>query len=245
MSKVLKFQQWLNEKVEYHKELNSKFWKEHKFDPEVREKLLLIAKDFWDSLKLQVDILDIQLTGSLANYNWTNGSDLDVHIIIDFSQIDKNTDLVRKALDGQRFIWNMRHNVQLKEHDVECYIQDKNEQHVASGLFSLMNNKWIVTPTWDPPSIDEKDVNEKVRVFKSELKEIKSKLKGASGKEAMMLYDYLNRFKKKMQLERKEGLARDGEFSVENLMFKELRRDGTIEDLINSISEAYKKIYEE
>jgi predicted nucleotidyltransferase len=66
---------------------------------------------FYGALKINAPIKDIQLTGSLANYNWTNKSDLDVHILIDFNDIDENVDLVKKALDGQRFIWNTRHKI--------------------------------------------------------------------------------------------------------------------------------------
>ena len=242
---VYTFRQWLAEEVEYHKELCPKVWNNHQLDPEVRKKLLAIGQDFWESLKLEVPVVDVQLTGSLANFNWTNSSDLDVHIIIDFSQVDKNVDLVRKALDGQRFIWNQRHPAIVKGHDVECYVQHKDEQHVSSGLFSILKNKWLVTPTWNPPQVDEKDVNEKVRVIKSEFKEIKSRMRGASAEESLALYDYLERFKKKIMADRKEGLATGGEFSVENLVFKELRRDGTIEDILDTMSQIYTNIYQD
>ena len=212
-------------------------------DPEVRKKLLALAQDFWESLKLEVQIVDIQLTGSLANFNWTQASDLDVHLIIDFAQVDKNVDLVRKALDGQRFVWNQRHPVVIHGFDVECYVQHKDEQHVSSGLFSILKNQWLVTPTWNPPQIDEKDVKEKIRVIRSEFKEIKGRIKRASGEEAKVLFDYLERFKKKILADRNEGLAKDGEFSVENLVFKQLRRDGIIEDIINTASQIYANIY--
>jgi hypothetical protein len=212
-------------------------------DPEIRQKLMSIAKDFWDSLKLGSQVIDVQLTGSLANYNWTKTSDLDVHIITDFTQVDSNTELVRKALDGQRFIWNQRHPVVIQGHDVECYVQDRNTQHTSSGLFSILNQKWIVTPRFNPPQIDKKDVREKMRVIKSEFKEAKQKLKKSSGEEAKVLFSYLERIKKKVMSDRKEGLAKGGEFSVENLVFKELRRDGTIEDLIDTMSQAYANIY--
>ncbi len=239
------FNQWINERVEYHRDLCPKFWKEGKMDPEIRTKLLSIAEDFWNSLKLEVPIIDIQLTGSLANFNWNSGSDLDVHIIIDFAQIDQNLELVRKALDGQRFMWNLRHPVVLRGHDVECYVQHKDEQHIASGLFSILRDKWIIVPAWNEPNIDERDVNEKIRVIKSEFNKIKKKAKSSEGEEAQQLYDYLDRFKKKIMSARKEGLAKGGEFAVENLVFKELRRDGTIEEIIDTMTDLYYQIYSE
>lgn len=242
---ILKFKEFINEKVEYHRELCPKVWDNMQMEESIREKLLAIAYDFWESLKLDIELYDIQLTGSLANYNWTAASDLDVHLIIDFGQINQDQDLVRKALDGQRFIWNQRHALQLRGHDVECYVQHKDEQHIASGLFSILKNQWIITPTWKEPQVDEKDVSEKVRVIKSEMAEILDRLKSADSDEAQELYDYIGRFRKKIQNDRKEGLAKDGEFSVENLAFKDLRRDGSIEKIINAQQEAYKLIYEE
>jgi hypothetical protein len=243
--KLHSFSKFISEKVEYHRELCPKVWNNMQMDEVLREKLLAIANDFWESLKLDIELYDIQLTGSLANYNWTNSSDLDVHLIIDFGQINQDQDLVRKALDGQRFIWNQRHALQLRGHDVECYVQHKDEQHVASGLFSILKNQWIITPTWKEPKVDEKDVTEKVRVIKSEMSEIMDRLKKADSEEAQELYDYIGRFRKKIQNDRKEGLAKDGEFSIENLAFKELRRDGSIEKIINAQQDAYRLIYEE
>ena len=241
----LKFENWLLEKVEYHQELNPKIWDGDQMRPEIRAKLLAIANDFWSSLKPNTAVLDIQLTGSLANYNWTKYSDLDTHVIIDFAQIDKNVGLVRKALDGMRFMWNQRHPVVIEGYDVECYALDKHAQHTSSGLFSLSKNSWIVVPQYNPPQVDERDVNEKVRVFKSELKELSAKLRLTTGEDARSLFDYLKRLKKKIAEERKDGLAREGEFSVENLVFKRLRNDGTIEKIIDSMSKAYSNVYKD
>lgn len=239
------FNGWINEKVEYNRDLCPKFWEEGKMDQAIRAKLLAVADDFWSSLKLEVPIMDIQLTGSIANFNWNKDSDLDVHIIIDFAQIDGNLELVRKALDGQRFMWNLRHPVILRGHDVECYVQHKDEQHVASGLFSILRDRWIVVPKWNEPTFDQKDVDEKMRVIKAEIKMVKVKAISAEGDEAQNLHDYLDRIKKKIMNDRKEGLAKGGEFAVENLVFKELRRDGTIEEIIELLSELYSKIYSE
>jgi hypothetical protein len=242
-NRAVTFNQWINEKVEYNRDLCPKFWEEGQMDPIIRTKLLAIADDFWASLKLEVPIMDIQLTGSLANFNWNSGSDLDVHIIIDFSQIDENLELVRKALDGQRFMWNLRHPVILRGHDVECYVQHKDEQHIASGLFSILRDKWIIVPSWKEPNIDQKDIDEKMRVIKSEVKMIKTKARSIGGSDAQELYDYLDRLKRKVMSDRKEGLAKGGEFAIENLVFKELRRDGTIEQIIELLSQIYSKIY--
>jgi hypothetical protein len=245
LKNIVPFSIWISEKLEYHDKLNPKIWKEEKIFPEIRKKLLAIANDFWNSLKLEIKIIDIQLTGSIANYNWTSQSDLDVHIIVDFKEIDSNTALVRKALDGQRFIWNQRHQVELRGHEVECYIQDVNEQHISTGLFSLLENRWKSEPSWNPPKVSDKEINEKIRVIKQELSKIKKEIKKADSKRAKELFDYLDRMKSKILKNRKAGLEKDGENSIENLVFKELRRDGTIESVISTMTFTYSKIYEE
>ena len=162
----------------YNETLNQKFWSEDKkFDPGIREKLLSITDDFIDKLSLEgVKIYDITLTGSNSNYNYNEYSDLDVHVLIDFKDINEDEELVKKALDGERFVWNLRHNVSLKGHDVEMYMQDKDEPHVASGLYSLKDDKWITEPSYDPPSIDIRDVFKKANAIETDIEILKEKV---------------------------------------------------------------------
>ena len=49
----------------------------------IQKNLLKIAKDYYSELKLDIPILDITLTGSLANYNWSKYSDNSLYIIFD------------------------------------------------------------------------------------------------------------------------------------------------------------------
>ena len=74
----------------YNKTLNKKFWSEDKkFDPNVRDKLLSITKDFITNLDLDgVKVYDITLTGSNSNFNYNRYSDLDVHVLIDLDDIN-------------------------------------------------------------------------------------------------------------------------------------------------------------
>ena len=197
-----------------------------------------------NNLDYDAPIEDIILTGSLANYNYNEYSDLDVHIIIDFKKIDENIELVKKAVDGDRFLFNLRHNIKIKGHDVELYIQDINEPHIASGVYSLTNNRWIRKPIYNEPSIDEKLLEFKYLKFKNGIE----KLDELSDKEmtpeiAANNYRYATEYKNKITKGRKEGLAKDGEFSIENLIFKKLRNDVSIEKIIDVIGKFYDKIY--
>lgn len=247
MFRIKNFQQWsINEDQFYQKELNPNFWSGDKFCPSVREKLLKIAEDFYSIFKIDLPVDDIQLTGSLANYNWTPKSDLDVHVLIDFSKVDPNKDLVKKALDGQRFIWNLRHNIIIRGHDVELYIQDINEPHIASGLFSLQRNEWIKIPSYNPPQVDERDVELKYHGIVNDIIQIEAEL-GKSDSEISPeeVHSHAETLKSKIMKMRKEGLEQRGEFSVENLVFKKLRNEGYIQKIIDLISRSYEKIYSE
>ncbi len=230
----------------YNDQLNPKFWQNNTFDEHIREKLLVIAREFYDQLKIELPIIDIQLTGSLANYNYTDHSDLDVHILIDFSKINKDVELVKKGLDGLRFIWNLRHNITIKGHDVELYVQDINEPHTASGLYSLLKGEWIRVPSYNPPEIDEKDVITKYKGYVSEIEEIERLLEtNLSEPELRAIVNRIKKFREKIQQDRRDCLATGNEFCVENLVFKELRNTGMIEKLINLGTRAYDKVHSE
>lgn len=244
----------------YHDELNPIFWKKKKdkngniewvFDQRVRRKLLRIANDFYEKyselLKGRV-IKDIQLTGSLSNYNYTNFSDLDVHIIVNLDGIDdENPKILKTAIDGIRFVWNLRHNISIRGYDTELYLQSEDEPHDSSGLFSLLNNEWIKTPVFSPPVVDEMDVNKKYGSIVFEIDKLQTKLRDLSDlpSNAKSLYKRCIKLKDKIQKMRKESLSRDGEMSIGNLVFKKLRNEGYIEKLIDTISKSYDKIYTE
>lgn len=250
MNKIFNYFAWVNEEERtdfYKKELNPSFWEDDQFDPKIREKLLKVAQDFSDALKIEAPIQDVQLTGSLANYNYTDKSDLDVHVLIDFKDIDDNIDLVKKSLDGLRFIWNLRHNIILRGYDVELYVQDVNEPHISSGLYSLKEGEWIKKPKYNPPSVDYNAVEKKYQSYVSEISQMENLVNTSdfSNFSPEEIYNRVVRLKKKIMDGRRAGLKIEGEFSTENLVFKKLRNEGYIEKVIDLISRSYEKIYNE
>ena len=231
----------------YSDKLHERFWQNNTFDANLREKLLQVAKDFYEAFDIDVPIIDVQLTGSMANYNYTDHSDLDVHIIIDFEQINSNTDLVKKALDGMRFIWNLRHNISIGGHDVELYMQDVNEQHTASGLYSLLKGEWLRVPQYNPPEIDERDVTVKYDAYASEINKLADRVKAEnlSPEEYLTITERAAKLKNKIHQGRKDCLMSGNEFCVENLVFKELRNSELFGKLIQIGIDAYDKAYSE
>lgn len=244
--KLARFFEFVAESEFYNDSLNPLFWKDEEFDPAIREKLLQIAQDFYKDLEVDIPIEDIQLTGSLSNYNWTKYSDLDVHVIMDLSKVNDDVELVKKAMDGLRFQWNQRHPVVIRGHDVELYAQDVNQVHLASGLYSLMNGEWIRKPEFNPPIVDPKDVYRKVEAYGVQIEKLKEDLESAKPDEAKQILDMASALKKKISKARDEKLARKGgEFSIENLVFKKMRNNGMFGDLIDIKAEAYSRMYSE
>ena len=127
----------------------------------VRKKLLEVSNEFIDYLGIDFFIHDIVLTGSLANYNWSEFSDVDLHILIDFKETSYDLKLLKEFFDAKKDIWNEKHDIKIREYDVEIYIQDVNEEHISSGVYSILHNKWIVQPEKLKPNIDDRLIIEK------------------------------------------------------------------------------------
>lgn len=209
---------------------------------EILDKLLEIADSFIDFCGVDFFIHDVILTGSLANYNWSEYSDVDLHILVDMDELnegDTNSialhDIVKEFFDAKKNVWNDKHNIKIKGFEVELYVQDIDEEHVSSGVYSVLNNEWVVEPSRKKENIDTNNILKKGEYFAKRIDDLLSKNdKGEDvSNSALDLRDKLKKF-------RKSGLEAGGEYSYENLTFKLLRRNGYIEklmDLRNQISD--------
>jgi hypothetical protein len=229
-------------------ELNPEVWTNFKIDEDIRENLLTIANDFIDSIELEgIEIKDIIFTGSLTNYNWSKYSDFDLHVIIDFSEISDNFELVERMFDYSKKYWNLQHELKIAGYDVELAAQDVDdlEEGMTSGrmggIFSLKDNKWLKKPSKVDFVPDEDKIRKKASTFMREIKEIESVLESDADLEELS-----GRIKKvwnKIKDGRKAGLAKEGEYSIENLVFKLLRRNGYIQRVVDAKRKAYDKRY--
>ncbi len=214
--------------------LNPKIWDgvvsgDIKLKSEIRQGLLKIAKDFVDSFKIDgLEIEDVLFVGSLTNYNWSDYSDVDLHVILDKSKINADPQVVDELFDAKKSVYNEMHDITIKGYDVELYAQDVNEKLESSkGAYSVLYNKWVSTPTKEEFTLDKKTVSTKVKEFKKTLDGL-SKLGDNQVK-----IDKINQFREKIKKYRKSGLQSGGELSNENLVFKYLRRSGFMKDLID------------
>ena len=221
--------------------LNPEIWMtDETLRPDIRERLLEIAHDFFDLLELQgVDVLDITLTGSLANYNWSVYSDIDLHIIIDYKQANKDTDLVRKFLDAKRMLWNQAHDIRIHGFEVETYLQDENEEHHSTGVYSIMNGDWAVKPEKEAVDVDWITVERKAEFITQMIDEVQDAFATGQFEEA---YNLSIKLKEKIKKLRQTGLDKSGINSPENLVFKALRRGEHLSKLHSLKISSYDKM---
>ena len=218
--------------------LHPDFWEDGKLKEFIRLRLITIAQDFFDSIGIDAEVKDITFTGSLANYNWSNFSDIDLHLIVDFKDIDENKDLVKEMFDAKRFMWNQIHDIGINGFEVEVYVQDESEPHESTGVYSVLNDEWITEPNRTEANIDWENVTKKALSLMDRIDRIQSLFDQG---EFQRVYDHTLKMKEKIRKFRQSGLQREGEYSPENIAFKVLRRNGYLEKLSTLKTVSYDK----
>lgn len=219
--------------IQLHNRLNPLLWdrngEDYVLKEEVRAKLMTISDKFsefirYEGSKIVVD--DIVLTGSNCNYNYTPTSDLDLHLIVDYSSVSKDEELLSEYLFNRKVLWGLKYDIKVQNIQVECYTQDKNDELVeGSGYYSLIKNEWISKPDRKNIVIDLDSVKEKA----AELMNMAELAETA---------EQINKLKDKLRKMRYSSLHSSGEFSVETLAYKILRSNGTL----NALNERLKEL---
>lgn len=218
-------------------DLNDKVWNGFEMKEDIKEQLLHIAADFFGSLELETEVKDIILTGSLANYNWSKYSDYDIHIIINFKEVNDDIKLVKKYVDAVKINWNKDHDITIQGYEVEVYIQDTDEEHRSSGVFSLLNNKWKIKPKKVEVSIDEQTIKDKAESIMKRIDDLETDYNEV---EYDIFKEQISKLWEKIKRTRKDGIE-EGEFGIGNLVFKLLRRNNYINKIITLKRKSYDK----
>lgn len=221
------------------KELNEDIWSEFRMKDNVRKALLKIAEKFYSFTGTDLPLEDIRLVGSNASYNWTADSDIDLHLIVDFSKFsteEEKQQVLRDSFISKKRIFNDEYEINIYGHDVELYVEDINDYNASDGVFSIQKNVWIRKPKYIEPDVNRSKVKKRVQYFMNLIDRLENYTSTAEKFETAM------GIKDEIVNMRQASLSSDGNFSVGNVAFKTLRNSGYINKLFDVIRDAYSKM---
>ena len=210
---------------------------ESELNPKIRLKLLDIADDFWEFVNLKwVKPRGIILTGSICNFNWSKFSDIDLHLVVDFDEIDEKTEFVRDYLDAKKNEWNNEHeDLKILDYPVELYVQNLDEMPQSGGIYDLEENDWIKKPNADDIKsigLNKFSIKDKAANIMTIIDDMYDALNSTSDlHDIEQIGDDAKYLWKKVKNMRKKGLETQGESSSANIVYKILRRTNYLEKL--------------
>ena len=213
------------EALERHDSLNPKLWDGLSLRPKVRTALLEIVDKYLDDSEVlsNSDVIDIEIVGSNANYNYTPNSDIDVHIVVNMEGISSDPVLAQIACNAEKALFNNAYNITVKGIDVELYVEDVKSGANSNGVYSVMHNKWLKEPhKVDIPDMSTNDLYKDC--LSSWEDETNSALKSTDVQTVQQCLNNIYNL-------RRISLMADGEFGVGNLVFKEIRNQGLLDKL--------------
>jgi len=221
--------------LRYHKRLNPKLWDGDVLKPEVSKKLLQIAKYWIKWAKIPVSaVTDIVLVGGNANYNYTKHSDIDLHIMYDDEKFSDCPELRDEYLKEKKQLWSLTHDVTIFGHPVEIYAQKISQKYPKDqGIYNIQEKKWILHPEQQKVDLKNPQLVQKVEDYTKKI----NTLIQTNAHES-----FFERLKDKFKKMRASGLERGGEFSFENLLFKELRNRGLFDKMNDHLNAKSSKL---
>lgn len=215
----MNFQELSIDPISHHSSLNPALWQDYAIIPEVRMQLMKIAKHFAEFLNIpRLDLKDITISGSNAGYNYSEFSDIDLHLVV---KMPADQPELAELFTAKKNQYNFTYNIKVKDIDVELYVQDSAQPHHSAGIYSIYNNKWLSEPSEEAPKVSAKEIKSKARNYSGQINQALRSNNLNKAKETMGEIRRL----------RQAGLEANGEGSVENLAFKLLRARGQIDKL--------------
>jgi hypothetical protein len=212
--------------LQYHNQLNPKLFSDGRLKGEVRGKLLQFAETWREFAMIPKEMVeDVVMTGGNANYNYTDLSDIDVHLVVDRDGFGLPRDFIDQFLQDKKILWTMTHpDIKVYGYPLEPYAQDPAESiPMGQGQYSLMNDDWIQMPlNLHLDFSTNKVLQDKVEHYKQVIDRL---IRSHADDKA------LKAIKTKITAARGPAIAKEGEFSLENLVFKELRNRGLLDRL--------------
>ena len=210
----------LKEAIELHETLNPLLWNEdNTLKPEIYEKLVDVYEEFIRFIDIPLNIVDVEIVGSNASYNYNDTSDIDLHVIVNSEVNYMDKELLRLFYNSKKGSFNDDYDIDINGIPVELYIEDVKDGNATNGRFSILKNEWVKFP--EPISYDIPDISNELTEWTEKATNL------LNSDDEVSILEFIN----ELYMFRKLGLAENGEASVGNLVFKELRSMGILDDL--------------
>lgn len=210
----------LKEAIELHETLNPLLWNEdNTLKPEVYEKLVDVYEEFIRFIDIPLNIVDVEIVGSNASYNYNDTSDIDLHVIVNSEVNYMDKELLRLFYNSKKGSFNDDYDIDINGIPIELYIEDVKDGNATNGRFSILKNEWVKFP--EPISYDIPDISNELTVWAEKATNL------LNSDDEVSILEFIN----ELYMFRKLGLAENGEASIGNLVFKELRSMGILDDL--------------
>lgn len=222
----------LTEAIEKHNTLNSKlFTKDEVLKNKVRDKMLEIVDEFLADLKeqdIKIKVDDILFIGSNASYNYTKDSDIDLHILANVKAVKYDKEVAAALYGAYRTIFNKNLDIALYDIPLEIFVETEDSARVSNGIYSVKKNKWVKKPAQEEiPEYDKEALAALVDKWETKCKALIDDIKADKLDDETKVVKVLEDIYEKL---RKKGISK-GEYSIENLTFKELRNKGYLDQL--------------
>ncbi len=212
----------------FHESLDSKFWVDFKLKPSVRDKSKELVINIFEGLDIpSVSIEDITLTGSNASYEYDDYSDFGIHVFLNTKNSKVNQIFIEDYLHAINQLIEFRYEGKVSFFGVPVEIvfhKERSGTHdVESGVgaYSILQDRWLMKPAHNRSTFNHQrmltDTNQFINQYNLLVKEY------FSSKATFSCSRFID-LRKSMKKYRREGIAKNGIRSTENLTYRLLRR---------------------
>lgn len=216
-----------------HADLSPILWDNNRdIRPELLPKLMVLAKSYIEFCDIPegVTIRDITLTGSLSGFNYTKYSDLDIHVIIDYSDIKASEELITNYFMMKKNMWTDEFDLKFFNYPIEMYVQDLAQYRAGtSAQYSIVNQEWVHDPEKPEDDIDETTIVKKSKDIMLQVTELEDEVYNDIDFDAEDALEEIKVLKDKIKTMRVAAIKQSGDFGTGNLVFKVLRNSGFLQ----------------
>jgi hypothetical protein len=203
-------------------------WSKDKLSPAAKSQLIRIAE--WALTDLNIPnakMEDATISGSIANFNYSSFSDVDLHIFINIDHVE-NPRMVEAYMRTYSTVWNAEHEITLFGLPVNIFVKNAHGTELSAGIYSVMKSQWIRKPKPMKLEVTREEVLAVTLPYADKIETALDNYEKNPGAAPCASYSGLRTDLRKF---RKKHLEKDGELGVGNLAYKVLRRAGLINRL--------------